>query len=99
MSFRDLTLLLIKLAGTDLQIVAFSTLGIYLLFQILSDFSFHISYLYFSESIENGGTPFLIDTYAYIFSTLMELIFALYLLFGANSITKLIASIREIGYK
>jgi len=80
-----------------LQVVAFGLLGLYLLFNVVSDFAYNFSYLYQIDGLTNDDNPLIIDTYARIVATVAELFFALYLLFGTNRLVAFLKKARELG--
>ncbi len=81
----------------ELEMVAFAVLGMYLLFNVVSDLFFHLVSLYLANT---KGLPY--DTgadhpYALIIATLAELAFALYLLLGSKSLVAVLRSLRTMG--
>ena len=63
---------------SSFQLVAFGVLGVYLLFNVISDFVYNFTYLYQIDGLANKDNPLIIDTYARIVATMVELIFVLY---------------------
>ena len=79
--------------GFEIQIIAFSVLGMYLLFNSFSDIVYHLSY-YFQTKEASGEGNIMINTYSLIFATAAEILFACLLLFGGKYIVGLIRKIR-----
>ena len=78
-----------------LQVVAFGVLGLYLLFQVLSDFIYNFSFIFLNKQMHSVANVTDIELYARIIATVAELFFALYLLFGAKHLSGLISSLRR----
>jgi hypothetical protein len=78
-----------------LQVVAFGVLGLYLLFQVLSDFIFNFSVIFLNKQMHAVTNISDIETYSRIIATVAELFFALYLLLGAKRLSGLISSLRR----
>lgn len=78
-----------------IQSIAFGVLGLYLLFRVISDLTYNFSYLYLNQKAYGLSNISDIDTYARIIATAFELLFALYLLFGAKGLSKMINKFRD----
>ena len=79
--------------------IAFSTLGLYLLFRVISDLIFHGTSIYLAlkaGTIARYNTGYQ-DPYALVVATLAELIFALWLLFGSAGLVRFVSKIRTAG--
>lgn len=80
--------------GLEIQTIAFSVLGIYLLFNAFSDVIYHLSYYY--KTMKASGTGYMeISTYAFIVATCAEIIFASVLLFGGKGVAEFLRKIRR----
>lgn len=78
----------------QLQIVGFTTLGIYLLFHVLSDVVYWLSILVISNRNKSIPSEISTDQLSNMIATGIELIFVLFLLLGANGITQLLHKLR-----
>ena len=78
----------------QLQVIAFTVLGLYFLFFVLSDIIHWLVIWFISQ--RNIGTQIEIslEQKAQMFSTVFELIFVLFLLFGAKGISRLIKKLK-----
>ena len=95
-----------KLPGTEnqsasyeqIQAVAFTTLGIYLLFYVVSDVVHWATILFISFRDSSIPIGLSIDQKAQMVATVIELIFVLYLLLGTNGIINLLHRLRYGKY-
>ncbi len=79
--------------------IAFSALGLYLLFRVISDLFFHGTSIYLAlkaGDIAQYNTGYE-HPYALVVATLAEFTFALYLLFGSAGLVRFLAKIRTVG--
>ncbi len=77
--------------------IAFSAIGLYLLFRVISDFVFHATSIYLAlraGDIANYNTGY-DHPYALVVATIAELAFALYLLFGSESLSRFLRKLRS----
>lgn len=82
----------------QIQFVAFTILGIYLLFHVVSDIVYWA--VIFTVSMRDSNIPVEIslDQKGQMFATVIEFIFVIYLLLGANGIIKLFHRLRYGKY-
>lgn len=83
-----------SVTADQLQIVGFTTLGIYLLFNVLSDVVYWLSILFISNRNKSVTTELSPDQLSNMVSTGIELIFVLFLLLGTTGITHLLRKLR-----
>jgi hypothetical protein len=76
------------------QFVAFTLLGIYLLFNVVSDVIYWATILFISFRDSNIPIELSLDQKGQIVATAIELIFVLFLLLSTNGIVKLLHKIR-----
>lgn len=80
----------------EIEIIAFSVLGLYLLFNAVSDIAYHLSFYHKTKDIAGDGA-ILVEPYSFIIATVIEIIFALVLLFGSKYLVHFFRKIR--GYE
>jgi hypothetical protein len=80
----------------DIEIIAFSVLGLYLLFNATSDIAYNLSYFYQTKEAAGEGS-LLIEPYSFIIATIVEIIFALILLFGSKTLVRMFRKLRYGG--
>ena len=76
------------------QFVAFTLLGIYLLFNVVSDVIYWATILFISFRDSNIPIELSLDQKGQIIATVIELIFVLFLLLGTNGIIRLLHKLR-----
>jgi hypothetical protein len=77
--------------------IAFSVLGLYLLFRVVSDLFYHGTSMFaLSRHVEDVIEAYA-NPYALLVAAVAELVFALYLLFGAGGLVRLLAKLRTVG--
>ena len=79
--------------GYEIEVVAFSVLGMYLLFNAFGDFVYNFGYYLNYENVGVEGYT-KIDIYALMFTISAEIIFACVLLFGGKNIVGILRKIR-----
>lgn len=84
----------IKFQSDQVQVIAFSTLGMYILFRGVSDLVFWVSFMAMTFYSEPSTTIIPLDRYADLFATFTEIIFGMFLIFGSNGISSYISMIR-----
>jgi len=82
-----------------LEVVAFRLLGLYLLFRVVSDYVYNFFYLYRDRNVTTLQNPEVLTTYVNLAATTVELMFAMYLLFGAKGLLNLLNKARYAGNK
>ena len=81
----------------EVERIAFSTLGLFLLFHVISNIFYHGTTIYIAYKIGDAATTNSSGyevPYALLVSTIAEFFFAIYLFFGAASLVKLLAKLR-----
>ena len=78
----------------QIQIVAFSVLGIYLLFHVVSDFIYWATILFVTFRDSNIPVQISLEQKGQMIATVFELIFVVYLLLGTNGVIKLLHRFR-----
>ena len=78
----------------QIQLVAFTVLGLYLLFNVVSDIIYWSTILFISFRDSNIPVEISIDQKGQMVATVIELIFVLFLLLGSKGIIKLLHRLR-----
>ncbi len=78
----------------QLEVIAIRVLGLLLLFWATSDLVYHVSN-HLMMSSADPGFPGYVYNYPYLIATVVELVFALWLLFGTNGVLALLRQVRR----
>ncbi len=78
-----------------IEIIAIRVLGVLLLFWAVSDLVFHISNYMMYRSVNQDSFPLVAYNYPVLIATVVEFVFAAWLLMGTNSVVQLLRRIRR----
>jgi len=81
-----------------LERVAFSVLGLYLMFRVVSDLVYHGTSIYLAGGLATYNTGYQ-HPLALLITTIVEFFFALYLLLGSSGLIRLLDKFRTSGTK